>query len=720
MLKRLIFLFISFFFTLATWAQNASYVEMGAVALKIQNKNILAITLKNEKKWHTYWKNPGDAGLEVKFKFKAQGKEVKLKDYPWPAPKRYIEQGNMWAYGYSDHYAFFFEVDETLKNKELEVVGQWLVCKDICIPGTKTLTISIDHNLKGKTGPLQSERKLLKAFDYLPQKIKNDHIELFLTKGIKENQLALHFMIEDTDFSSVKKDSNILTPYLRVPLDFKHEEIYFDEANKTIYGRIYIEWDGIFEEPIWNLPKDGKFLKPIDIQFLIQHPRTTKPYIINKVFSQFTLSGDEVLSKRYATLQKLGQKVVSKSQPSNEEPQSILWYILFALLGGLILNLMPCVLPVISLKLFGLIIHSNESKKQILKHNLAYTAGVLISFAVLAITVIILKASGEQIGWGFQLQSPYFVFVMLMIIFIMALNMLGLFEFVTPGGKKLGNQEMKKGLWADFINGVLATILSTPCSAPFLGTALSFAFTTSSLNIFIVFLSIGVGLSAPFILTGFFPAIIRFLPKPGMWMEKLKYFLGFSLILTAVWLADVLFNVINFNIVGIYFNTLIGLTFFAFFFRKFISKNIFFNIVIFALPVFFTYQVGDLILTKSSQLTERTTTRTSDLDWQKWTPEQMGIISDQYTLINFTASWCLTCKVNKKFVLNSSDFKQLVYKKQLKLLEGDWSKYDENITKFLRKFNIVGVPAYFIQKPNGEIISLGETISINKIKENLK
>ena len=240
---------------------------------------------------------------------------------------------------------------------------------------------------------------------------------------------------------------------------------------------------------------------------------------------------------------------------------------------------MPCVLPVISLKLFGLIIHSNETKKQILKHNLSYTAGVLASFLILGAAVVILKASGDQIGWGFQLQSPLFVLTMMIILLVMALNMLGLFEFVTPGGKHLGNAEIKKGMGGDFINGVLATILSTPCSAPFLGTALTFAFTTSYLNIFLIFIAVGIGLSFPFLLTGFFPALIKFLPKPGLWMENLKRLLGLSLILTAIWLYDVFFAILSHEALGLYINTLFALIIFAFYFRKHMSKNRLFNAI---------------------------------------------------------------------------------------------------------------------------------------------
>ena len=480
---------------------------------------------------------------------------------------------------------------------------------------------------------------------------------------------------------------------------------------------MYIDWDGVFEDPVWELPEDGIFKKPITGKFLIQYPKD-KAFIVEQSFTDFSLTGDQSLSKIVLKLPKFGEKSKGAKTKGNE---SILTYLLFAFLGGLILNLMPCVLPVISLKLFGLIVHSDESKSQIFRHNLFYTIGVLFTFGVLATVVFFLKESGEQIGWGFQLQSPYFVFFMLLLIFIMALNMLGLFEFITPGGKKLGNAQIKTGVYGDFVNGMLATILSTPCSAPFLGSALPFAFTTTTLNIYLIFLSVGFGLAFPFILTGLVPSLVKILPRPGAWMEKLKNILGITMLLTAVWLYDVLSSLIDTSISGIYLNTLFVLIFFAFYFKKNISKNFFLNLIMILLPFIMFYMMIDMKAFDQQPVSSSSPNATSELLWKKWTPESMNKAkkSGKYTFINFTATWCLTCKVNKKIVLNSDGFKSLVKEKDIQLLEGDWTKRDDNITQFLRSHEIVGVPAYFVVTPSGEVKSLGEIISVDKVKENL-
>ncbi len=714
-IKKYFSLLVGFLFFNIAHAQQ-QYVDMGAKALQINGKNILAVTFSNTKDWHTYWKNPGDAGLEIKLKIFKDDQKTDLRDYPWPAPKRYIEQGNMWAFGYSNKYALFYDLTDEFKNSKLQIIGEWLVCKDICIPGTRTVELNVDNNLNGEINPIISASELETRFNKLPAPTSSKNINIFLTKVENEDKLALYYIIENADFSKIDKKTNILTPYLRPLFDYKHEEVFLDTKTNTIYGRMFLDWDGVYEEPPIALPSDGIFKEPITAKYLLHYPKDDKVKIISHTFNEFTLTGNKELSTQLNSYQKLGEKNTTTVSSKNEK--SVLYFILFAFLGGLILNLMPCVLPVISLKLFGLIVHSNESKGQILKHNLAYTAGVLMSFLVLALVVLGLKSSGDQIGWGFQLQSPIFVLIMLLVIFVMALNMLGLFEFVTPGGKTLGNAEIKKGVGADFVNGVLATILSTPCSAPFLGTALTFAFTTSYLNIFLIFISVGLGLSFPFILTGFFPSLIKFLPKPGLWMDKLKKFLGLSLILTAVWLYDVFFAIVDHGFVGIYFNTLLATLFFAFYFRKNISKKLIWNVLVFALPLYFTVKV--INFSKSNPASVGSAKSMAGLEWKKWTSAKMQEQPGKYRFMNFTASWCLTCKVNKKVVLSSSDFKDLVKDKNIELIEADWTKRDDHITQFLMKYNVVGVPAYFIQKPNGEIIHLGETISVGKIEKNIK
>jgi thiol:disulfide interchange protein len=376
---------------------------------------------------------------------------------------------------------------------------------------------------------------------------------------------------------------------------------------------------------------------------------------------------------------------------------------------------MPCVLPVISLKLFGLIQHKDYSQKRLLAHNFSYTCGVVATFLILALIIAGLKATGEEVGWGFQLQSPAFILIMMIILFVMSLNMFGLFEFNTPFGNKIGGTKVEESFLGDFLGGVLTTILSTPCSAPFLGTALTFAFTTSYFMIFVMFTFIGIGLAFPFMITALFPRTLSFLPKPGMWMEKLKYFLGLTLLVTVIWLYDVFVNLVDFDFMSMKLNVLFALWFFAFFFAQKISKNRFFKTFFIILPLILTgLTIDGLQMRKVSVMAEAKGT-----PFKPWSEEAMNAEKGKFIFVDFTAAWCLTCKVNKKLVLETDGFEELAKKHQLVLMRADWTRRDDKITQFLKRFNIFGVPAYFIQKPDGSVVSLGETISLRKIEEKL-
>ena len=669
--------------------------------------NKLVVTIDHEKGWHTYWKNPGDAGLPSTFKFSSKNKPVTLKDFEWPTPHKYVESGNILTIGYSDRQHFFFE---NIQN-DIEAHIGFLICKDICIPGEAKLNLPKDKSFASTTSiPNYSDSELKQAFDSLPTEITTPAgFEYYLTRHKDKNLLTLHYSLKNVDPKKFNHDLLFLTPFPRPPFGFKRESLYTDGS--SIYGKIEIEWDGEYQEPPVNLPLNGSFDSTYELSFLLNSPRAKKIDKIKLKIKDFSVHSAS-LDDFYKSLKPLDSSLEKKTQ--SHDQISYLNYLLLAFLGGLILNLMPCVLPVISLKLFGLIQHQNLGRKKLFTHNLSYSLGVLFTFLALALVVAGLKATGEQVGWGFQLQSPAFILFMMIVLFILSLNLFGLFEFRTPGGNKLGNTQTKDSLTGDFFSGVLTTILSTPCSAPFLGTALTFAFTTNFLTIFVMFFAIGLGLCAPFLLTAAFPATLSFLPRPGAWMEKLKYFLGLSLIGTTIWLYDVLINLIdldnNWRI-----NLIFVFWFFAFFFYKHVSKNKSLLFLFFFIPVGMT-----VVAFKNLELRPTTVAQiTKDSLWKPWSLSILEQEKGRTIFMDFTAEWCLTCKVNKKLVLETEGFEELAKKYNLLLLRADWTKRDDVITNFLMQHQSAGVPAYFIQKSNGERIFLGETISISKIEKNL-
>lgn len=748
MSKNTLMLLITLLISL-TFSTNASSkdgipdipVKFTASVIESSGSNYIALSYKNAPHWHTYWKNPGDAGLPIKYEFEFNGKKVTLEALEWPEPKKYIEEGDMLAFGYEGEYSLFFKYPKEYKDANYNIKSNWLVCKHICIPGKgevsgsikeKKISSIIGNTFEVKKGELESRLEGLPKQTEFPA-----HLDLILAKSAdnEANKLVFYYNLTELNGKSIDLTKNILTPFPHEPFNYLREEVFKDKKG-NFYAKYTVEWDGEYMEPEVPLPVDGKFQKPYQLKFLYANPISGKPEVITKKILSFSLTAAERFEKFTELLTPIETNTKSKakskdntstSKESTESSseKSLLSYLLLAFIGGLILNFMPCVLPVISIKLFGLIQHRAESKSRILKHNLSYTLGILSTFILLTVAIVVLKEAGEQVGWGFQLQSPLFVLAMIFVLFIFALNLFGLFEFRTPGGSKLGGLETNDSFFGDFTSGVLATILSTPCSAPFLGTALTFAFTSSNVTILAIFLFVGLGLAFPFLVTGFFPSTIAFLPKPGMWMENLKKFLGLTLLLTTIWLIDV-YSSLTDNTAGlmIKLNTALALCFFAFFLSKKITKSkiwqALFHLLYIALVVNIVITpINTSTISSGSMLLNEKNSK--GLQWEKWSEEKMN----QYTqegkkvFIDFTAKWCFTCKVNEKLVIETNGFRELVERENVHLLLADWTKRDEVIGSWLRKNGFVGVPAYFVINKKGKLINLGETISLTEIEKSL-
>lgn len=697
-------------------------VKLGAQVTTIAGKQYLAVTFENERKWHTYWKNPGDAGLPIKLSMKLGENDFNPTPLEWPAPVRFIEEGDIVTFGYEGKYAHFYQLSEQnikeLTQKDLTINGRWLVCKDVCVPGRASITGKLQNNQLAMSSPVKwSSSDLEKQFDELPRPGKlSSNFEYYLTRVPEKAELTFHYQLKNVGNLSPSQGKNVLTPFKVDPFGFKHETIINKDG--TLYGKIEIAWDGEYSDPPQDLPKKGKFSPTKKLKFIFANPVNKKSEVIEVPVSNFSLE-TKATKEFYQKLEKKKPNLAAK-QSIIPIKGNLFIYILFAFIGGLILNLMPCVLPVISIKLFSLLNQTKVSKKEIFRRNTFYALGVISTFLVLAIIVVLLKSAGTQVGWGFQLQSAPFVAVMITLLFVMALNLFGLFEFHTPGGKFFGNVKFSKGVIEDFGSGILATILSTPCSAPFLGTALTFAFTAPTYYIFLIFLFIGLGLSFPFLIVAIFPKSISILPKPGPWMDHLKRFLGLAMLLTIVWLYDV-FGGIHGSIDLInYLNLFLIFLFFSFHIYKAFKKARFIAYIFFIFSGFcFIFllhglnQHSNMGLAKGQELVSP-----NELHWEDWSPTKVesAIEQKELTFINFTAKWCFTCKVNEKVVFNSNKFKNFVIKNNIKLLKADWTKRDPEIGDWLEQNNLFGIPAYFFIDAEGKKHYLGETISTGEIE----
>lgn len=733
-------LFLTFIISFAALAEEAipeKTVQVGVQSFTYDNKSYLAINFENHPHWHTYWKNPGDAGLAIKNQFLLNKKEIKLTEEEWPAPKRFIENGTQWAYGYAGNYTLFYRLDKAdlnkLSGKSLDLNSTWLVCKHICIPGQKQISFKLSSgkvisSTEGLLAPL-AESELASRLINLPKTTAiPDYLDIKLMKGTKDKTLVITYEVKNITEVNFLNDANLIYSFPSPPFDFQHENLVVKKD--SLAAIVEINWDGEYSTPPEELPANGKFGKPYTIKFLFNDPVQRKTVVIEKKFASFDLNAEQAAVnsgtpeagaplEAGATPEKVltGTETVVVKSATN----SLFYYLVLAFIGGLILNIMPCVLPVISLKLFGLVKYQNESRQKIFRHNFFYTLGILSTFMALAIIVLAFKSIGTQVGWGFQLQSPNFIALMIIVLFVFSLNMFGMFEFATPGGRKLGNIQTDQGFTGDFLSGILATILSTPCSAPFLGTALTFAFTSSTSSIFLIFIMIGLGLAFPFILTGFFPSLVRFLPKPGQWMNNVKKFLGLTLLLTIIWLFDV-YNALvdgSSHIVKLGTALIFVLAGIAIIRKK--EKWMSGVAFLIALGLFVNLSTTTIVTSNDDQTALIRDKKARGLNWEPWSFEKMKEHKEnqQVVFIDFTAKWCFTCKINEKLVLDTNEFKTFVADNNLKLLIGDWTKRDEVIGSFLRQNGLVGVPAYFIQKKDGTLVNLGETITIARIKENL-
>ena len=401
-----------------------------------------------------------------------------------------------------------------------------------------------------------------------------------------------------------------------------------------------------------------------------------------------------------------------RTQPPKATAIGILAALLFALLGGIILNLMPCVLPVLSFKVVGLA-QSGESLAKARSHALWYTAGVLTSFAAIGLLVIALRATGQALGWGFQLQQPAFVAILVYVLLAVGLSLSGVFTIgasLAGAGQGLASRSGPAG---DFFTGVLACVVASPCTAPFMGPALAFAFASSSIVALLIFLALGFGLALPFLLIGFVPALASRLPRPGAWMETLKQVLAYPMYLTGVWLVWVLGKQRGVDAIGL----------------------VLFGAVILALALWsmergrwkggIASRVMAVILLLASLVPVWMITRieppSKTLDASEtaiaYSAEKLAALraEGRTVFVNMTADWCVTCKANEKSVLGTDRFEDALKRSSAVYMKGDWTNVDPEITAFLQQHGAVGVPLYVVfhgNEGNGTVLPTVLTESV--------
>jgi len=373
-----------------------------------------------------------------------------------------------------------------------------------------------------------------------------------------------------------------------------------------------------------------------------------------------------------------------QQQQDSAETLSLAAVLLFALLGGIILNLMPCVFPILSIKVLSFTT-THQSRRSRHIHGLIYTAGVVLSFVAIAILMLALRAAGESIGWGFQLQSPLFVIFLVYLFFIMGLGLSGYLE-IGSNLMALGQlSKRQEGLMSSFMTGVLATTIASPCTAPFMGPALGFAISQPTYVALLVFACLGLGMALPFILLAWIPGLSKRLPKPGAWMDTFKQFLAFPLYITAVWLLWVAGRQTSMDVVAAVITGLVLLVMGLWLWKLSVKP---------AGKLMAIAVLGAALAAPLSTLSDDA----EQEEFQAYSPQRLSELraSGQPVFINLTADWCITCLVNERVALGSEKVAQLMADQGIVYLKGDWTNSDPKITALLNKFQRSGVPLYLV------------------------
>jgi thiol:disulfide interchange protein DsbD len=376
---------------------------------------------------------------------------------------------------------------------------------------------------------------------------------------------------------------------------------------------------------------------------------------------------------------------------------SLIAALLLALGGGLVLNLMPCVLPVLSIKAVS-VLESGENRTTARRHALFYTAGVLVSFAALGLGILALRSAGHALGWGTQLQQPLLVGVLACVMLAVGLSMSGVVQFGTSLGNTGSALASRSGPAGDFFTGVLAVVVASPCTAPFMGSALAYAFAAPMFSALLVFLALGVGLALPFLLIGFVPALARLLPRPGRWMETLKQVLAFPMYLTAAWLVWVLANQRGADAVGLILVTMVLLAMTLWWFERSRARGVISKILVAVLAV---TTLAPLYLL--AQVQRPATTAAVEDGVVAYSPQKLAELRKAGTpvFVDMTADWCVTCKANEHTVLDTDAFHALVKRTGTIYMKGDWTDVNPTISAFLQQYHSPGVPLYVVFPKNG-------------------
>ena len=634
----------------------------------------LGLQIDHQPDWHTYWKNPGDSGLPTTLAWQLPA-GVTAGDIAWPTPGK-LPVGPLMNYGYKGRLLLPVPATVTSafngKTLEVKLSAQWLVCKDVCIPQQGDFTLSVPARASTALHGAAFEA----ARAAVPQPAPGVKAEAQLADSAKTLRVSISGLpaaLQGKDLAFFAETAGVIEPAAKVGA----------------------RWEG----GVWhaNVPVAyQRFESPTQMNAVL-----VAPGVATGVQVGFAIAGS------WPAIVAPGTGAPATAAAAPPPPAMGLGLALvFALIGGALLNLMPCVFPILSLKLLGFSGHAH-SRRALLAGGLAYTAGVVLSFVALAALLLVLRAGGEQIGWGFQLQSPLFIAALAVLFTVIALNLAGLFEFGTLLPSGLASMRLRHPLADSALTGVLAVAVASPCTAPFMGAALGLAFALPTVQALSLFAALGVGMALPYLAASAWPGLARAMPRPGAWMATFKTAMAFPMLATVVWLAWVLGQQTGNDGVTALLAVLVTLAFALWAWGRIDSGRV-------ARAAWSTTGVVLLgaVLTWAlpswREASAATASASADERWQPWSAERVAALNAEgrMVFVDFTAAWCVTCQVNKRTTLGDDKLLADLDAKRVVLMKADWTLRDAAISDELSRLGRHGVPVYAIYKPGQALPTL--------------
>ena len=629
----------------------------------------VALRLRMIPHWHTYWRNPGDSGLPTSLNWKLP-EGFSAGPIQWPYPQR-LPAGPLMNFGYEGEVFLLSElkVPANFSDKTVTISARanWLVCsEDTCIPERADLALQLPVGGGGASAHAAAIVATRAALPVAASKLTG--------WGFAARREAKGAVIDVLPANNAALTTLQFFPYEEGRIENSAAQSLTSAAG---VHRLTVT---AAQQPI------GEFTRAAGI--------LVAPAGFGGAGGSRAVEIDLPFSGSVAPVAANG---------ATNDALTLGLALLFALVGGLILNLMPCVLPVISIKVLSFVEHGAKDPHSTRKHGLLFALGVIVSFWALAGLLLALRSAGAELGWGFQLQSPIVIAVLALFFFALGLNLSGVYELgmMLPGG--VAGWRARNPYVDSLFSGVLAVAVASPCTAPFMGAALGYAVSQSGASAFMVFTALGIGMAAPYVLLAWFPRWLRHVPRPGMWMVRLKQFLAFPIYATVVWLAWVLGLQAGVNALVMLLAALVLVGVAAWLLSMQFSRP--------ALPttmaaILAAVAIGIAIPRAGANAAPGA--KLVDASWENFSPERVSATTKagKPVFVDFTAAWCVTCQVNKQLVLRDATVKQAFADKGVSLMVADWTKQDDTITRTLATFGRNGVPLYVLYRPNAEPLVL--------------